>query len=52
MGDDEDRVSLAGVDPERALRALLSVDPDAPPDGDHDEAKQPPSKPAEPDEGE
>ncbi len=28
---DPDRVSLAGVDPVAALRALLAVDPDAPP---------------------
>lgn len=27
--DDEGRVSLAGLDPEEALRALLKVDPDA-----------------------
>ncbi len=29
--DPDDRVSLAGLDPEKALRALLKVDPDAPP---------------------
>jgi hypothetical protein len=27
----DERVSLAGFDPEEALRALLKVDPDAPP---------------------
>jgi hypothetical protein len=29
--DREDRVSLAGLDPQAALKALLAVDPDAPP---------------------
>jgi hypothetical protein len=29
--DDDDRVSLAGLDPEEALRALLKVDPEAEP---------------------
>lgn len=29
--DDDDRVSLAPLDPEAALRALLAVDPDAGP---------------------
>jgi hypothetical protein len=28
---DEERVSLSGVDPEEALRALLKVDPESPP---------------------
>jgi hypothetical protein len=27
----DERVSLAGLDPEEALRALLKVNPDAPP---------------------
>jgi hypothetical protein len=29
--DEDDRISLAGHDPEDVLRALLKVDPDAPP---------------------
>ncbi len=49
---DDDRVSLEGLDPVEALRALLAVAPDTPPSGEHDEAKQPPPKPAEPDDGE
>jgi hypothetical protein len=28
---DDDRVSLAGLDPVAALKALLAVDPEAPP---------------------
>ncbi len=31
MNDDEDRVSLAGLDPQEALRAHLKVDPEAEP---------------------
>jgi hypothetical protein len=31
MGEDDDRVSLAPLSAEEALRALLQVDPDAPP---------------------
>ena len=29
--DDDERVSLAGLDPEEALRALLKVDPESEP---------------------
>jgi hypothetical protein len=29
--DPDDRISLAGRDPEEVLKALLKVDPDAPP---------------------
>jgi len=42
---DDDRVSLKGLDPVAALKALLAVDPDAPPvDG------KPRPEPAEADE--
>lgn len=30
-GDDDDRISLAPLDPEQALRALLQVDPESEP---------------------
>lgn len=51
MNDDEtDRVSLAGVDPVEALRALLKVDPDSEVAEPTDEAKSSaastPSKPS------
>lgn len=40
---DEGRVSLEGLDPEAALRALMAVDPDSPPvDDDQDEPKSEP----------
>lgn len=41
--DRDARISLEGVDPEEALRALLSVDPDSEPvepaDGDEDDER-------------
>jgi hypothetical protein len=38
MAPDDKRVSLSGLDPMEALRALLAVDPDDPPqDHDHDD---------------
>ncbi len=38
MSDAKERVSLHGLTPEEALRALLAVDPDAPPvDDEHDD---------------
>lgn len=36
--DGDQRVSLHGLDPEEALRALLAVDPDAPPVDEDDRA--------------
>ncbi|MEA2376220.1 MAG: hypothetical protein QOD13_127 [Thermoleophilaceae bacterium] len=36
---DDERVSLHGVDPEEAIRALLAVDPDAEPVTEDDEAE-------------
>lgn len=41
MSDDDERISLAGVDPVEALRALLNVDPDAKPVSDEDEQRKP-----------
>lgn len=35
--DDEERVRLQGLDPVSALKALLAVDPDAPPADEHDD---------------
>lgn len=43
MPDDDERVSLEGLDPQQALRAILAVDPDAEPVEPPDEPK--PSKP-------
>lgn len=42
---DLDRVSLEGLDPEAALRALMAVDPDAPPvdDSQDEPASEPQS---------
>jgi hypothetical protein len=37
---DKDRVSLEGLDPEVALRALMKVDPDAEPVEQDEPAKQ------------
>lgn len=38
QSQEEDRVSLHGLDPEEALRALLAVNPDDPPKAERDEA--------------
>lgn len=38
---DDDRVSLEGLDPEAALRALLAVDPESEPVDDQDEQPEP-----------
>ncbi|MBA2792500.1 MAG: hypothetical protein H0U32_00725 [Thermoleophilaceae bacterium] len=43
MPDDDERVSLDGLDPQQALKALLAVDPDAEPV--EAPAKPKPSKP-------
>ena len=40
--DDEERVSLAPLDPETALRALLRVKPDDPPVEDGGTEERPP----------
>ncbi len=42
---DDERVSLEGLDPEEALKALLAVDPDAEPDRaeDRDEFRAKPN---------
>jgi hypothetical protein len=37
VSDDEDRISLSGLDPEEVLRALLKVDPDSKPKPDGEE---------------
>lgn len=38
--DDQERVSLAPIDPVDALRALLAVDPEADPDSDRHQDDQ------------
>jgi|Tabmets5t2r1_1033131.scaffolds.fasta_scaffold271923_2 hypothetical protein len=43
-GDDDDRVSLAPLDPEQALRALLKVDPESKPAEDRPEDTRGPEK--------
>jgi hypothetical protein len=49
---DDDRISLQGLDPVAALKALLAVDPDAPPanslQDDSDKKSLPPSRPHKP----
>lgn len=42
--DDEKRISLAPLDPEAALRALLAVKPDDPPEDDSDEKDDAPAE--------
>lgn len=44
---DDERVSLHGLTPDEALRALLSVDPDAPPVENGDETDDEEEAPAE-----
>ena len=39
--DPDERVSLAPLDPESALRALLKVDPDSDPQDEPDAAEKP-----------
>jgi hypothetical protein len=41
---DADRVSLEGLDPAEALKALLAVDPDAPPVDEADDGQPKPAK--------
>jgi hypothetical protein len=43
-GEDDDRVSLAPLDPEQALRALLEVDPESKPVEDRPEDTSGPEK--------
>ena len=46
---DDDRVSLEGLDPVAALKALLAVDPAAPPvDADDPEPRARPAEPHDP----
>jgi hypothetical protein len=47
MGEDDDRVSLAPLSAEEALRALLQIDPDAPPVETEPEPREPEPKPSE-----
>jgi hypothetical protein len=42
--DNANRVSLEGLDPEEALKALLAVDPDAPPVDEADDGQPEPAK--------
>lgn len=44
MPDDDERVSLDGLDPQQALKALLAVDPYAEPVEKPDEPKPPKPK--------
>jgi hypothetical protein len=37
---EDERVSLEGLDPEEALKALLAVDPDAEPAGGDDDERE------------
>jgi hypothetical protein len=41
---DGDRVSLDGLDPVAALKALLAVDPDSPPVAEADEPSEQPKR--------
>lgn len=46
--DHDERVSFDGLDPQQALKALLAVDPDAPPVDDDREPRPEPIKPNQP----
>ena len=45
----DEPVSLEGLDPKEALKALLAVDPDAPPVDDDDEPQSEPARPGDDD---